>query len=345
MGKRGNVKRTTNIRLLLVGLAVASAVAVLGAQGTSFLSRIYLGTGACLMQTGTGTPEGAVTGNICDVFLRTNGTTATVLYVKETGTGTNTGWVAMAGGSGSPAPASATYIVQTANGTLSAEQALGALATGMLKSTTTTGVLSIGVAGTDYTAPGSTDAFTNKTLDAEGTGNLITVPFKLWRPAGWCQNATPGSTWSTPTADPAVLACNTGTNTQKATWDFADGAASLSVQDHLMLSSDFVGTIDIRVKWFTTATSGNVVWQAQSICVADAETSDPAFNTASTVTDAAKGTTLQDNDATITGLTITGCAAGEVLYLKVFRDPANGSDTLAATASLRGVEVTFRRGM
>lgn len=55
------------------------------------------------------------------------------------------------------APKDATYITQTANGDLSAEQALGALATGLLKNTTTTGVLSIAVEGTDYTAPGGTD--------------------------------------------------------------------------------------------------------------------------------------------------------------------------------------------
>ena len=328
----------------MVALAVAGAAVVLSAQGTAFLSKVYLGTGACLLSTGTGTPEAAVTGSVCDVFLRTNGTAGTIVYVKESGAATNTGWVAY-GGVGAFAPTSATYIVQTANGTLSAEQALGALATGMLKNTTTTGVLSIGTAGTDYTAPSSTDAFTNKTLDAEGTGNVITQPSKRWLSAGRCQNVTASSDWSTPTTDPAVLACNTGTNTQKATWDFADGAAVLSIQDSMMLPSDFTGTVDVRLKWFTSATSGAVVWQVASICVADAETSDPAFNTASTVTDTAKGTTLQDNDAAITGLTITGCAAGELMYLKVFRDPAHASDTLAATASLRGVELTFRRAM
>jgi hypothetical protein len=50
------------------------------------------------------------------------------------------------------APDNATYIVQVATGTLSAEQALGALATGLMKSTTTTGVISIAVADTDYAA-------------------------------------------------------------------------------------------------------------------------------------------------------------------------------------------------
>lgn len=54
----------------------------------------------------------------------------------------------------SGAPDNATYIVQTASSGLSAEQALGALATGILKSTTTTGVVSIAVAGADYSIPG-----------------------------------------------------------------------------------------------------------------------------------------------------------------------------------------------
>lgn len=55
------------------------------------------------------------------------------------------------------APVGATYIVQTADGTLTNEQALGALATGIVKNTTTSGVLSIAVEGTDYYKPGGTD--------------------------------------------------------------------------------------------------------------------------------------------------------------------------------------------
>lgn len=62
-----------------------------------------------------------------------------------------------AGGGAGGAPTDATYIVQTANGSLSNEQALAALATGIVKNTTTTGVLSIAAAGTDYYAPGGTD--------------------------------------------------------------------------------------------------------------------------------------------------------------------------------------------
>lgn len=63
----------------------------------------------------------------------------------------------MIAGSGGGAPTDAKYIVQQANGTLTAEQALGDLATGILKSANVSGILSIAVAGTDYYNPGGTD--------------------------------------------------------------------------------------------------------------------------------------------------------------------------------------------
>lgn len=63
----------------------------------------------------------------------------------------NAGWQSLGGGSA--APTTATYITQTPDATLSAEQALSTLATGILKNTTTTGVLSIAVSGTDFENP------------------------------------------------------------------------------------------------------------------------------------------------------------------------------------------------
>jgi hypothetical protein len=51
------------------------------------------------------------------------------------------------GGGGGGAPTTATYITQTPDAGLSAEQALSALGTGIVKNTTATGVLSIAVAG------------------------------------------------------------------------------------------------------------------------------------------------------------------------------------------------------
>ncbi len=74
------------------------------------------------------------------------------------------------------APSDAQYIVGTANGTLSAEQSLGALTTGLLKNTVSgsTGTLSTAVAGTDYQSPISTASssritFSSNTVDLATT--------------------------------------------------------------------------------------------------------------------------------------------------------------------------------
>lgn len=85
-----------------------------------------------------------------------------------------TSWVDLTAAAGAGAPTAAKYIVQQAHDDLSAEQALGALATGILKSTTTTGVVSIAVAGTDYYAPGGTDvaqADGGTAIDSSGVTN------------------------------------------------------------------------------------------------------------------------------------------------------------------------------
>jgi hypothetical protein len=191
----------------------------------------------------------------------------------------------------------------------------------------------------------NTVALLNTVYNAESTGNVLTLPIREWKAAAICNNATPAAHgWSFPTSNPGVPACQTGSNTQYGTLDFAD-AGNLSAQTHLKLPSDWTSTVDVKVVWLTAATTGNVVWQLSTICVADAETGDPAFNTASTVTDAAKGTTLQLNDASITTVTVTGCAAGELLFVKVQRDSAHASDTLAATARLVGLELTYRRAI
>lgn len=82
-------------------------------------------------------------------------TGGTDLAVADGGTGASS--AAAARPNLGAAPASAKYVVQTADAELSAEQALGALATGLVKNTTATGVLSIAAQGTDYWAPGGTD--------------------------------------------------------------------------------------------------------------------------------------------------------------------------------------------
>lgn len=98
-------------------------------------------------------------------------------FLKRDGTGIVSGVP-----SGTGAPTDATYITQTPNGGLSAEQALSDLGTGLVKNTTGTGVLSIGAAGTDYVAPGgalgtpSSGTLTNCTADGTNAVGFKNIP-------------------------------------------------------------------------------------------------------------------------------------------------------------------------
>ncbi len=77
---------TTPAISLTLGAITPSSVASSGAvTGTN-------------LRSGTGTPEGAVTAAVGSLFERTDGSTGTTLYIKETGAG-NTGWVPVVAGS------------------------------------------------------------------------------------------------------------------------------------------------------------------------------------------------------------------------------------------------------
>lgn len=219
--------------------------------------------------------------------------------------------------------------------------------TGLPKWTNSSGVMtaSQATAGTDYTTPSSTETLTNKTLDAAGTGNVFTSAFKTWFAAAGCNNATASSFWDLGTSLAPTPTCKNSSSgaAQNASLDFPDSDGMFFAQSTMMLADDFTGTVDAKVRWLAAATSGDVIWNVSTICVADGETDNPAFNAVSSVTDTAKGTTLQSNDATITTVTITGCAAGELMHLKVSRDRTTSGDTITGVVSLLGLELTTRR--
>lgn len=307
------------------------------------------GAGTVDIRTGTGSPESVVTGTIGDLFLRTDGSTATTLYVKEVGTG-STGWAAVGSVSGGSAK------VRTGSGTPEAA-VTGSIGDIFLRDN--------GSAGTSFyikesgnstntgwvpgTTPASTTTFTGKTYNAESSGNLLTLPFTQWFTAALCNNATPLTLWNLPPTDPAVAACQAGTNMTKGTLDFADGGNALSAQNVFMLPLGWIGTtnLDYTLYWASTATTGNVVWQISHRCAAGGGSGDmdDTFLTADTVTDATEGTTTRLNSAVIAGASTTGCNASSLMTLKVTRDPAHASDTLAATARLYGIELTYRRAI
>lgn len=198
----------------------------------------------------------------------------------------------------------------------------------------------------------NTVKLTNTQYNAESTGNVLTMPFVTYWQSTTCEAGGPwGADWAyhTIATDAPTPTCrdSSPTNSIGGVLDF-DDAATEYIYRTLLLPSDWTGAIALVFVWDTSAITGNVVWQAQTFCNAVGEAVDESgftYNTANTVTDAAQGTTFRLNTATISSLTTTGCAAGELFHLKVFRNPANASDTIAATASLHGVEMTARRAI
>ena len=250
----------------ILAAVLLATVAVQGQGGWARYLKLTLGD-ACTITTGANTPEAAVTGSICDLFLRTNGGTATTLYVKESGTATNTGWVPASG------------------------------------------------ARTE----------------------------RVWMPAAICDHNTGHSLFNAGTgASYATDNCDVGTNAIFGDFQFPD-TGTTQAQTNLYLPPEWTGQIDVEFVWYAGVNTNAVVWQLQTACSGDAQTNDPAWNAAQTVTDTAAATINYQNRATITNVTTTGCTAGKILRLKILRDPANAADTLAATADLVGIVVTYRR--
>jgi hypothetical protein len=136
-------------------------------------------------------------------------------------------------------------------------------------------------------------------------------------------------------------ACRIGTNIIGAELEF-DASTTESGQIAAGIVPASYSSISLRFIWRSAATTGNVVWCAQTISIAPGESGDPAWNTEQCATaDAAQGTTLQDNDATISSLTTTGFASGERWMLNVYRKGADGSDTMSGDALLIGIVITI----
>ena len=191
-----------------------------------------------------------------------------------------------------------------------------------------------------------TGAWTNFTLNTESTGNTLTIQEEHWFDLVACQESTPSHILNIITATYPAAACDTGSNTQKGYASF-DATTDEALQMDWVLPTGFTGSIDIHFIWKAAATSGATGWCAQLIRVADGSTSDPAFPAQASgncVSDTAKGTTLQENHATITGVTCSSCAARDHVYVRISRDANGGAvtDDMSGDAHLMKVGRTWR---
>lgn len=101
------------------------------------------------------------------------------------------------------------------------------------------------------------------------------------------------------------------------------------------------GTVTVQFIW-TAGATGDVVWGCQAVALSDDDAVDSAFGTAQTVTDSVTAAGDVMESAFTSAITIAGTPAAEDLVaFKFYRDADNGSDTLAADASLIAVRIKY----
>jgi hypothetical protein len=122
-------------------------------------------------------------------------------------------------------------------------------------------------------------------------------------------------------------------------------AAIFSIYYDLIVRSYGSGNLTLTLDWYTPATTNNCVWQAQiGAYTANTDTgavSAKTFATANTATCAARANANSLARHTITISNLDSLATDDHILLRVFRDPANGSDNLGNTAFLMGLELSY----
>ncbi len=101
-----------------------------------------------------------------------------------------------------------------------------------------------------------------------------------------------------------------------------------------------LGTVTAQFVWSHAATTTNfgVVWNMQAVAVSSGDTIAQAYGTAQQVTSTGGTTNMQYISAATSAITIAASpAAGDMVYFRVSRVAADGSDTMAINARLHGV--------
>ena len=136
-------------------------------------------------------------------------------------------------------------------------------------------------------------------------------------------------------------------NTQFALMDFPHTDPAYWADIAIPMPADYNGgTVTAKFYWTANSTSTNsVVWLIRAVAIADDEVIDVAMGTSQTVQDANKSTAYKLNISDATpALTIAGTpAAGELVAFRILRLCNDAGDTLAVTARLLAVVITYTR--
>lgn len=233
------------------------------------------------------------------------------------------------------------YMVRTALNTSVARSITAGTGISISNSDGTAGNTQVAVDATVATATSPT-VFTQKTADAEASGNVFSRPFYEEFTASGGGAGGQGA-FDPPTTGAATFSSFGSTTTQGAV-DFLDAVTS-TVVGHFTLPQGWTGNMDARVTWFANLSSSNSARISVATgCVADAQaiSTGPSYNTASAANTAYTGTANQRKTTTLLAVPMTNCAAGETMYFQLSRIGADAGDTLAATVEVISIDFEGR---
>ena len=184
----------------------------------------------------------------------------------------------------------------------------------------------------EITENAAVQTLTNKTVDVEGTGNVVTTVTLIEWIAGVNQAATATGGCSTPslTAPLPTATAGSATTPTFATLAF-DATTDEYIQCRFWAPDDWTGVIDADWYWSAASTAGETEWCVAVISVGNSEAWNPTFNEARCVNDTADGSANDLNLASRTNILLTGVAANELVFIKIFRNADAGDEDSTIT--------------
>jgi hypothetical protein len=124
-----------------------------------------------------------------------------------------------------------------------------------------------------------------------------------------------------------------------------DAAADEHLSWTFRMPADYVSGGAVKLEWMANATANSAVWGARiaAVTAGDADTPvEHAAAAASTTTTATNATEARRGNATsITLANLDSVAAGDLVFLLVYRDADNASDTLTVDAELIAASLEY----